>query len=100
MRVIIDCGATSNFLSWEMAKLLQLTIDAIPRYFVEYGNGQMEPSQGVCREVTLWVQGIEIKQDIFSLNLEGTNVVLGMAWLASLGDTKGNFHELTLKRSK
>ena len=39
LRVLVDCGSTSNFLSWEMAKLLQLTIDATPRYSMEVGNG-------------------------------------------------------------
>ena len=39
VRVFVDCGAISNFLSWEMANLLQLAIDTTPRSSVEVGNG-------------------------------------------------------------
>ena len=45
----------------------------------------------------LLIQGMEIEQHFFLLGLGGTYMVLGMDWLASLGDVEANFKNLTLK---
>ena len=63
--VLIDTGATSNFISKVMAKELKLPITKTPKYSVEVGTGQQTSSQGVCKEVVLEVQGVRIKQSFF-----------------------------------
>lgn len=42
------------------------------------------------------IQRLEIQQDFFSFEL-GVDIVLGMEWLAELGDIGANFRELTFK---
>lgn len=63
--ILIDTGATNNFLSKNLAKQLKLPIEETPMFTVEVGNGQKEPSTGVCREVVIEVQGIRINQPFF-----------------------------------
>ena len=95
--VLVDCGVTSNFLSWEVARKLQLKVEPTPKYSVEVGHGQREFSQGICKDVMLMMQGTEVQQHFFLLNLGGTDVVLGMDWLASLGKIVADFEKLTLE---
>jgi len=40
---------------------------------------------------------MKIQQDLFVYEMTGVDVVLGMEWLASLGEIRANFRELTLK---
>ncbi|WVZ06906.1 hypothetical protein V8G54_020252 [Vigna mungo] len=67
-----------------------------PEYTVEMGIGQKEKNKGICKAVQIEMQGIRIEQDFFILNLGGTEVVLELDWLASLGDIKANFKNFTL----
>lgn len=45
----------------------------------------------------LEIQGVGIEQNLFILELGETEVVLGMDWLASLGDLKANFKSLIIR---
>ena len=45
--------------------------------------------------IDMEMQGLKIQQDFDVFDLGG--VVLGMEWLASLGEVRANFRELTLK---
>lgn len=48
-------------------------------------------------QITLQTQGLEIRQDFYIFELGVVDLVLGMEWLASLGEIRANFKELTLK---
>lgn len=60
-----------------------------PRYVKELVT--RVSNKGVCKGVKIWVQRMEIVQKKFMIELGGTEMVLGMDWLASLGDIKANF---------
>ena len=94
--IMVDSGASCNFLSKTVALELNLNIEETLEYSVEVGNGQVEKSKGVCRNVAVWVQGNEIRQHFFLMELGGTDVILGVDWLASLGDIKANFQKMTI----
>jgi len=98
--MLIDCGATSNFISKELVQELQLPVKPTPEFVVEVGNGDKISNRGVCKDLQLEVQGLNIVQNFFLLDLGGTEVVLGMEWLASLGDVEANFKNLTIKWGK
>lgn len=57
-------------------------------------------SQGICKEVSVWVQGIKIRQPFFLLELGGTDVVLKVDWSATLGKIKANFPKLVFRWNK
>jgi len=56
VKVLIDCGATHNFISKELVEKLQLKVDDTSRYVVEVWDGHKIKCKGVCREVPLKVQ--------------------------------------------
>lgn len=66
-------------------------------YWVEVGDEHRAKFRGVCSGVVLVIQGISIVQDFFLLGLGGVDVVLGLEWLAGLGEIRANVEELTLK---
>lgn len=94
--ILVDSGASSNFISHKLAKELNLKVEDTPLYVVEIGTGERVRNKGVCRGVNITVQGVQIEQKFFMMELGGTEMVLGMDWLASLGDIKANFGQLTI----
>lgn len=95
--VLVDCGASHNFISSMLVRDKGILITITPPYTVEVGDGRKIKSEGVCKQLVLQVQGLKILQDFFIFELRGVDVVLGMEWLAGLGKIRANFKELTLK---
>lgn len=73
---LINSGVTSNFIDARLVEMLGL--------------------QGVYEKLKFWLQGVEFSQNFFLMELGGTDMVLGMDWLASLGNIKANFGNLCL----
>ena len=67
---------------------------------MEVGNGAIEEGHGVCRDLQIWVQEVQIIQNFFILELGRSEVVLGVDWLASLGPFKGRYQEMTIEWGK
>lgn len=95
--ILIDCGASHNFISSLLVKERGMGVNETPPYTVEVGDGRKIPCQGVCSQIKLLIQGLEVQQDFFIFDLGGVDMVLGMEWLSSLGEIRANFRELTLK---
>ena len=51
---------------------------------------------GVCKGVVLQLQGITIVEDFLPLPLGSTDVILGLKWLATLGETRDDWRKLTM----
>ena len=61
------------------------------------GNGQKLYSEGCVRRASLLIQGFEITADRFVLPVEGADVVLGIAWLSTLGIIVHDYKNLTMQ---
>jgi hypothetical protein len=97
VRTLIDSGATSNFITSGLVKELKLPVVDTPTYVIEVGNGEKVRNNGVCEGLQFNIQGVEFKQHFFIMVLSGSEIVLGMDWLASLGNIEANFSNLCLK---
>lgn len=95
--VLIDCGATHNFISMELVRKLKLPIATTTEYGVSMGNGLTVQGDGICKAVTLNLQNLSIVEEFLPIDLGGTDVVLGMKWLESLGDMHVNWQLLTMR---
>ena len=87
MVVLIDPRATHNFISRKLIEVLKIPIFATASYRVQLGNGDNISTTGVCQNVRLQMQGIEIIEDFMPLNLGSTDIILGIQWLETLGGT-------------
>ena len=53
--VLVDSGASGNFLTTQLARELDLEVKQHPTFTIEVGNGQKERGDGVCCVVKLQV---------------------------------------------
>ncbi|XP_028555908.1 uncharacterized protein LOC114580971 isoform X2 [Dendrobium catenatum] len=95
--VLIDSGATHNFISTQIVDQMGMELVDIGGYGVMMGTGKVKMGRGVCRGVVLKIQGIQVNEDFLSLELGSTDVILGMKWLRILGETKINWGTLRME---
>ena len=72
--IMIDPGATTNFVLSPLVEKWKLPVEKCGKYRVVLGNGV----QGVCKGPKLRVQGLEIMEDFLSLSLGKSDVILGV----------------------
>ncbi|GAV84263.1 RVP_2 domain-containing protein [Cephalotus follicularis] len=97
MQVLIDSGSTHNFLSVGLAHKLGLLVEDMPIVSVRVANGEQLPCSKVIKKFTLKMQGYVFGIDVFLIPLENYDLILGIQWLASLGDILWNFAELRMR---
>ncbi|GAV86795.1 RVP_2 domain-containing protein [Cephalotus follicularis] len=97
MQVLIDSGSTHNFLSAGLAHKLGLLVEDMSIVSVRVAIGEQLPCSKVIRKFTLKIQGYVFGTDVFLIPLENYDLILGIQWLASLGDILWNFVELRMR---
>ncbi|TYH32064.1 hypothetical protein ES288_A01G221700v1 [Gossypium darwinii] len=85
VQILLDGGSTHNFIQSRVAQFLGLDIDPSASFPVLVGNGESIHSEGRVKNVNLHIQGTDIIADFYVLPLHGSDVVLGVDWLATLG---------------
>ena len=83
--VLIDGGATHNFISVELVQLLGLIREETTAYGVIMGTEVAVQGAGICKGVKLQLQNLQIMEDLLPLELGSSVVILGMKWLAAVG---------------
>ena len=53
--------------------------------------------EGICKGITLYLQGIDIVEDFLPLGLGSSDIILGIQWLATLGMTHTNWKLQVMK---
>ncbi|OIT03531.1 hypothetical protein A4A49_57573, partial [Nicotiana attenuata] len=93
IQVLVDGGSDHNFIQTRVADFLQLVVEIIPTFSVVVGSGQRLRCEGVVRQVPITIQGCNLPMDLYVLPLHGADVVLGTAWLATLGRVVTDYAE-------
>lgn len=83
--VLIDCGASHNFLSANLVRRLGLPGTETLGNGVIMGTGLAVQGAEVCKGVHLLLPNIEVVEDFLPLDLGSSDVILGMKWLSTLG---------------
>ncbi|GAV66891.1 RVP_2 domain-containing protein [Cephalotus follicularis] len=86
IQILIDSGSTHNFLSAGLTHKLGMLVEDMPIVSVRVANGEQLPCSKVIRNFTLKMQGYVFGTDVFLIPLESYDLILGIQWLASLGD--------------
>ena len=95
--VMIDPGATHNFISTPTVQQLGLNAVKTEGFGVSLGNGDTVVGEGVCKSVVLELPSLTIVEDFLSLPLGNSDVILGVQWLEKLGTVSTNWKTQTLK---
>lgn len=85
MVVMLDSGATQNFISPTMVRQLKLQIERAKGLEVLLGTGVSVNGTGVWKNVQISLQKVSFTADFIVLELGNVDVILGMQWLRTLG---------------
>ncbi|XP_058785597.1 uncharacterized protein LOC131660372 [Vicia villosa] len=88
---LVDTGSTHNILQHILGHHLNLPTTQILQFLVMVGNGSHLQCEGICHSVKLNLQEKPFSLPFYLLPIEGANVVLGMAWLRTLGPIQADF---------
>ncbi|TYK13876.1 Ty3/gypsy retrotransposon protein [Cucumis melo var. makuwa] len=94
--ILIDCGATHNFIAEDLVTRLGVTLQETPNYGVILGSGTAVKGKGVCWDVEVHLEGWKVTDSFLPLQLGGVDMILGMQWLHSLGVTEVDWKRLVL----
>lgn len=89
--VMINPGATHIFVSNKTMKKLGLVVEATGEFDVTLGTGKEILGQGVCKKVTVKLEGLIISEDFFPLELKNSDLIMGTQWLEKLETVTTNW---------
>lgn len=88
--VMIDPGATRNFISPPLVAKLDLKLSCTEEFGVTLGTGEIRKVSGICKHVELDLGTIRIVENLLRIELGHSGVILGLEWLAKLGKISTN----------
>ena len=94
--VLIDCGATHNFIAENLVTPLSLSLRETSNYGVILGSGTTVKAKGICDQVKVKIGKWKVVDSFLPLELGGVEVILGMQWLHSLGVTEFDWKKLIM----
>ncbi|XP_058757922.1 uncharacterized protein LOC131631166 [Vicia villosa] len=89
--VLVDTGSTHNIIQPRIAHHLSLKTTPINQFSVMVGNGSHLQCEGICNNVEIVLQNKPFHLPFYLLPIEGADIVLGMAWLRTLGPIQADF---------
>ncbi|WVZ14135.1 hypothetical protein V8G54_011701 [Vigna mungo] len=94
--IMVDNGANHSFISKALVEELQLEVNKDQTHSVCLGDGQRKQTHGCCQGIMLQLGGVEIAEQYHVFELGGVDVILGVDWLAKLGEVVTNWSKLTM----
>ncbi|WVZ24709.1 hypothetical protein V8G54_003253 [Vigna mungo] len=95
--VLIDSGASHNYISKKVMKELGLPVIDTTPYTVSLGDGHRRMTQGRCEGVKVRLEEVEVEEEFHVFELGAIDVILGVAWLAKLGEVRTNWGKMTME---
>lgn len=76
--ILVDCGATHNFIAQRLVDILQLLLTSNANYGVIMGLSTTGKRKGVCKNVELFIGNFKIVERLLLLEFRGVDIILGM----------------------
>ena len=95
----IDSGSTHNFINCKLDKLILFFIYPTPKFQVMIANGDTKNYLWKWHNIILTMGEYLLNIPMVVIKLVGSNVVLGVQWLQSLGKVALNFQEIFMRFS-
>ncbi|XP_014499673.1 uncharacterized protein LOC106760763 [Vigna radiata var. radiata] len=97
IQILLDSGSSDNFLQPRIAHCLRLPVEEMSSLQVLVGNGNAMLTEGVIKEIQVKVQGHTLTLPVYLLPVSGADLILGAAWLATIGPHIADYRSLALK---
>lgn len=94
--LLVDSGASHDFIARELVGSLGLDVINTEEFGVSLGNGSKCSSQGICKALAVKVGKHTIVVDAYVLDLGGVDLILGVDWLETCGKTTMDWKRKTL----
>ncbi|XP_050906359.1 uncharacterized protein LOC127120018 [Lathyrus oleraceus] len=95
--VLVDSGATHNFIARSMVQKLGWQVETTPDFRIKLGDGFQTITRGKCNQVLFKTGEVTCEIKAYLFDLDGVDVVVGMSWLKSLGDMIVNWKKQTME---
>jgi hypothetical protein len=95
--ILVDSGRTHNFIHHRIAQEFNFYICPISNFKIMNSNGGSMKCGGCCENVCLQIGQYLLKSHLFSIDMGGCEIVLGVKWLCILGPITMDFHKLTMQ---
>ncbi|XP_051128354.1 uncharacterized protein LOC127249542 isoform X1 [Andrographis paniculata] len=95
--VLIDSGASHNFISQKLVLHAKLNVDTTQEFNVVLGDGRKVASTGVCSKLSIQIDGAEVQADCHVFSLCGVDIIFGVVWLRTLGKIQMDWEALEMQ---
>jgi hypothetical protein len=95
--ILVDSGSTHNFIHHRIAQETNFYICVVNNFQIMIANGESIKCGGHCENVHLQIGHYNLKSHMFSIEMGGCEIVLGVEWLRTLDPILMNFNELTMQ---
>jgi hypothetical protein len=95
--ILVDSGSTHNFIHRRIAQENHCYIHAVNNFQIMIANGGSMKCRGSCENVRFQIGDYHLKSHMFSIDMGGCDIVLGVDWLMTLGPILMDFKDLTMK---
>uniref|UniRef100_A0A2N9GUD5 Uncharacterized protein n=1 Tax=Fagus sylvatica TaxID=28930 RepID=A0A2N9GUD5_FAGSY len=97
LHILIDSGSTHNLVNARfVVKLGCCKVPALG-FRVNVANGEVLVCEATYPMVPMEIQGYRFEMRLYSLDLQGSDAVLSMQWLRSLGQVLHDWEKLTME---
>ncbi|KAF7802029.1 Transposon Ty3-I Gag-Pol polyprotein [Senna tora] len=97
LQVLLDGGSSDNFIQPRLVKSLKISVEATAPFKVLVGNGNFITGYGKVNQLEVLIQGHLLNVSAHVLPVTGADLVLGAAWLATLGPHIADYSTSTIK---
>jgi hypothetical protein len=95
--ILVDSGSTHNLFHRPISQETNCYILAINNFQIMIANGGSIKCGGCCENIFLQIGNYHLKSHIFSIDMGGCDIMLGVEWLCTLGPIIMDFKELTMQ---
>ena len=96
MIVLIDGGSTHNFIDQAIVTKFVLPVLQNKKFQVTIANRDQIECMGLCKALTIYIQGKSITTDYYVLPVAACQFVLGVQWLETLEPIETDYKQLTM----
>ena len=93
--ILVDSGSTHNFIHRCITQETHCYIRVVNNFQIMIANGGSMKCGGCFENVRLQIGDYHIKSHMFSIDMGGCDIVLGVEWIRTLGPILLDFNKLT-----
>lgn len=94
---MLDTGATHNFIDARLVERCGIHTQSFEGIRVKVANGYILKCDRMIPDFPTRLNNFEFKADFYVVNMDDTDVVLGIKWLHDIGEFTLNLHEMEMK---